>query len=184
MSFTTTYLAEIAEIALSLDCGVIGRCVELLEETKMAGGRVFVLGVGGSAANASHAVNDLRKIAWIEAYAPTDNIAELTARTNDNGWPSVFVDWLKVNHLHKRDLILVLSVGGGTQSTSQNIVQALKYAKQVAAPIIGIVGRSDGYAAQYADACIVVPVANPEHITQHAENFQLILTHLFSIMLR
>jgi len=141
---------------------------------------MIILGVGGSAANASHAVNDFRKIVGIESYAPTDNVSELTARTNDEGWSSVFVEWLKVSHLRPTDLIMVLSVGGGNLETnvSPNLVIALEYATHIGTPIIGIVGRDGGYTARVAQACVVIPTVNPDHVTPHAEAFQAVIWHL------
>ncbi len=154
--------------------------VHLIEETRKNQGRMIILGVGGSAANASHAVNDFRKIVGIESYAPTDNVSELTARTNDEGWSSVFVEWLKVSHLRPTDLIMVLSVGGGNLETnvSPNLVMALEYATHIGTPIIGIVGRDGGYTARVAQACVVIPTVNPDHVTPHAEAFQAVIWHL------
>ncbi len=181
MTFISEYLEEIAAITCAIDCDAIKRCIDLLGDTRAHGGRVFVLGVGGSAANASHAVNDLRKLANIEAYAPTDNIAELSARTNDAGWATVFHEWLRTSRLNTDDLVMVLSVGGGNveRNVSPNLVSALVYAQEVGAKIIGIVGRDDGYTARVADCCIMVPAINIERITPHSESFQSILWHLF-----
>lgn len=180
-TFSEQYLAEVSEVARNLDAKMIEKAVMLLVKTREANGRLFVLGVGGSAANASHAVNDFRKLAGIEAYAPTDNVAELTARTNDEGWNTIFESWLKTSHLNSNDAILVLSVGGGDaeKQISVNLVHALKYAQSVKAKIIGIVGRSNGYTAQVADACVVVPTVNPERVTPHSESFQAVVWHLF-----
>lgn len=180
-TFAEGYLAEAVEAVKGLDVSMIEKAVDILAETKKSGGKLFILGVGGSAANASHAVNDFRKITHIEAYAPTDNVSELTARTNDEGWESVFGSWLKISHLQSSDTILVLSVGGGNEvkNISRNIVEALKYAKSVGSRVIGIVGRADGYTAQVADACVVIPIINPEHVTPHTEAFQAIVLHLF-----
>src|SRR5256885_896308 len=157
MNFTRQYLAEVGQILLQLDADAIERVVPLLAETRASGGRLFILGVGGSAANASHAVNDFRKIVDIEAYAPTDNVSELTARTNDEGWETVFAQWLRGSRLTARDVVLVFSVGGGNvqKNVSANLVAALRYARQVGAGILGIVGRDGGYTAQVADACVV-----------------------------
>ena len=154
--------------------------VALLVETRARGGRLFILGVGGSAANASHAVNDFRKIVGLEAYAPTDNVAELTARTNDEGWASVFVGWLQTSRLRAEDLVCVFSVGGGNveHNVSPNLVAALQFARQVGTPIIGVVGRDGGYTAQVADACILVPTVNASHVTPHTEAFQAVVWHL------
>jgi D-sedoheptulose 7-phosphate isomerase len=148
--------------------------------TRSAGGRLFILGVGGSAANASHAVNDFRKIAGLEAYAPTDNVSELTARTNDEGWPTVFESWLRVSRLKPEDSLLIFSVGGGNleKNVSPNLVAALQYAKTVGAKIAGIVGRDGGHTARTADACVIVPTVNPVHTTPHAEAFQAVVWHL------
>ena len=179
-SFSAQYLSEVREVARLLDPAVIERIADLLVKTRDANGRLFILGVGGSAGNASHAVNDFRKLNGIEAYAPTDNVSELTARTNDDGWGSVFEPWLKTSHLNHKDAILVFSVGGGdaAKQISANLVTALKHAKEIGATIIGIVGKSSGYTAQVADACVVVPTVNPNHITPHSEAFQAIVWHL------
>jgi D-sedoheptulose 7-phosphate isomerase len=180
MSFTQQYLAEATQIIQQLDTQAIDRVVALLVETRAHGGRLFILGVGGSAANASHAVNDFRKIVGLEAYAPTDNVAELTARTNDEGWASVFAGWLQTSRLRANDLVCVFSVGGGNveKNVSPNLVAALQFAKQVGTPIIGVVGRDGGYTAQVADACILVPTVNSSHITPHTEAFQAVVWHL------
>ncbi|MCC6588043.1 MAG: SIS domain-containing protein [Bryobacterales bacterium] len=181
MSFTASYLAETIKVVQGLDAQTIDRCVEILADTRTNGGRLFILGVGGSAANASHAVNDFRKICGIETYAPTDNVSELTARTNDEGWAGVFDSWLKVSRLCAKDTLLVFSVGGGNleQNVSPNLVAAVNHAKSVGARITGIVGRDGGYTAQVADACVVVPVVNPTHVTPHSEAFQAVVWHLF-----
>lgn len=173
------YFSEIKEICDGLDVAEIQKTIDILAELKK-NGRLFILGVGGSAANASHAVNDFRKICGIETYAPTDNVAELTARTNDNGWDSIFVDWLKVSKLKKEDVILILSVGGGNaeKRVSVNLINALDFAKEVGCKILGIVSRDGGRTKQVADACILIPVVNAEYITPHAEAFQAILWHL------
>ncbi len=180
MEFSQQYLSETIEIIHKLDHQIIRQMVALLVETRKRSGRLFILGVGGSAANASHAVNDFRKIVGIESYAPTDNVSELTARTNDDGWDTVFVEWLKSSKLRANDLLLVLSVGGGNleKNVSPNLVSALKYAKEVAAGVIGIVGRDGGYTAQAADACVIVPTVNSENITPHVEAFQAVIWHL------
>ena len=178
--FVQQYLAEAKLIVERLDTAAIERVVDILAETRAHGGRLFILGVGGSAANASHVAADFRKIAGIEAYAPTDNIPELTARTNDEGWAGVFASWLRGSHLRADDLVLVLSVGGGNlaNNVSPNLVVALQFAKTVGARIIGIVGRDGGYTAEVADACVVVPSVNPLHVTPHAEAFQAVIWHL------
>jgi D-sedoheptulose 7-phosphate isomerase len=180
MSYTTDYIAEATQILARLDTAAIERLAALLVALRERSGRLFFLGVGGSAANASHAVNDFRKIAQIEAYTPTDNVSELTARVNDESWESVFANWLRGSHLTARDMIFVLSVGGGDleRNISPNLVRALELAKSVGATICGIVGRDGGYTAQVADACVIVPTINPETITPHAEAFQAVIWHL------
>ena len=181
MNFVAQFLAETRQIAEKLDTEAIEKAVALLVETRAKQGRLFILGVGGSAGNASHAVNDFRKITGIEAYAPTDNVSELTARTNDEGWPTIFEAWLKVSHLRAGDMLLIFSVGGGNveKNVSPNLVAALKYAKNVGAKIAGIVGRDGGYTAQVADACVKIPTINSDHITPHAEAFQAVVWHCF-----
>jgi len=178
--FASRFLAEATEIIARLDVASIEKAAGLLASTRAAGGRLFILGVGGSAANASHAVNDFRKIAGIEAYAPTDNVSELTARANDEGWASIFDSWLRTSRLQADDLLLILSVGGGNveQNVSPNLVAALKYAKSVGAKVIGVVGRDGGYTATVADACVLIPTVNPAHITPHTEAFQAVVWHL------
>ena len=180
MTFTQKFLEEVSEVVKKIDVHAVDQLVALLARTRAAGGRLFILGVGGSAGNASHAVNDFRKITGIEAYAPTDNVSELTARTNDEGWSTVFERWLRVSHLRPDDMLLVFSVGGGNleKQVSPNLVEALKYARTVGAKIGGIVGRDGGYTAQVADACVLVPVVNPAHITPHSEAFQAVIWHL------
>jgi D-sedoheptulose 7-phosphate isomerase len=180
MTFTAQYIAESIQILEQLDRAAIERIVEILAATRARGGRLFFLGVGGSAANASHAVNDFRKIAAIEAYSPTDNVSELTARTNDEGWDSVFANWLRGSRLRTEDCVFVLSVGGGNveKNVSPNIVRALAFARQTGARIIGIVGRDGGYTATVADACVIIPTVNPVHTTPHAEAFQAVVWHL------
>jgi D-sedoheptulose 7-phosphate isomerase len=180
MTFSEQFLSEAAEILKRLNTEELDRAIALLVETRKRNGRLFILGVGGSAANASHAVNDFRKITGLEAYAPTDNVSELTARTNDEGWASVFQSWLEVSRLRPEDTILVLSVGGGTleKQVSPNLVLALQFAKQQGATVIGIVGRDGGFTATVADACVIIPTVNPTHTTPHAEAFQAIVWHL------
>jgi D-sedoheptulose 7-phosphate isomerase len=180
MSFARQFLAEAGRIVEQLDPAAIDAVVGLLVDTRARRGRLFVLGVGGSAANASHAVNDFRKITGIEAYAPTDNVSELTARTNDEGWASVFEGWLRVSRLGPNDLLLVLSVGGGNaeKNVSPNLVAALQYAKGIGARVAGVVGRDGGYTAKVADACVIVPTVNPAHVTPHTEAFQAVVWHL------
>ena len=180
MSFVQEYLAEAGQVVERLDPRAIDDVIDLLADTRTRGGRLFVLGVGGSAANASHAVNDFRKIAGIEAYAPTDNVSELTARTNDEGWASVFEGWLRVSRLGPADLVLVFSVGGGNaeRNVSPNLVAALQYAKGMGARIAGVVGRDGGFTAQVANACVIIPTVNPDHVTPHTEAFQAVIWHL------
>jgi D-sedoheptulose 7-phosphate isomerase len=180
MSFVKTYLAECERVLQLLDGNSIDRVAQTLAQVRKRGGRLFILGVGGSAANASHAVNDFRKIAGFEAYAPTDNVSELTARTNDEGWNSVFKSWLAGSRLHEEDGLLVFSVGGGSleNNVSVNLITALDYAKSVGAKVVGVVGRDGGYTAKVADACVIVPTVNPAHTTPHAEAFQAVIWHL------
>ena len=180
MSYALQHLKEVSEIVEKIDVTVIEKMADLLATVKAEGGRIFFLGVGGSAGNCSHAVNDFRKIVGIECYAPTDNVSELTARTNDDGWPSVFVDWLKVSKLISRDALFILSVGGGNleKNISPNLVEAIKLAKTVGAKVTGVVGRDGGYTAQVADACVIIPTVNPDTITPHSEAFQAVVWHL------
>ena len=174
------FLADASKILTQLDTQSIEKLAGLLVALRARGGRLFFLGVGGSAANCSHAVNDFRKIAGIEAYTPVDNVSELTARTNDEGWETVFANWLKGSHLSARDMICVFSVGGGSlePSISPNLVRALQLAREVGAKIIGIVGRDGGYTAQVADACVIVPTVNAASVTPHTEAFQAVIWHL------
>jgi D-sedoheptulose 7-phosphate isomerase len=180
-SYSAQHLAETVEIIRKLEPDVLENMVDLLVNVRDSGGRLFFLGVGGSAANASHAVNDFRKIAGFECYTPTDNVSELTARTNDEGWASVFVEWLKGSRLQSRDALMVFSVGGGNleENVSPNLVLALRYAKETGASIFGIIGRDGGYTAKVADACCVVPTVNSQNVTPHSEAFQAIIWHLF-----
>ena len=180
MNHSQQFLSEARQIIDQIDPDITERMVSLIDQARQLHGRLFILGVGGSAANASHAVNDFRKIVGIEAYAPTDNVSELTARTNDEGWQSVFVEWLKVSRLQANDLILVLSVGGGSleKNVSPNLVTALQFALEIGTTIIGIVGRDGGYTAKVANACLIIPTINPDHITPHAEAFQAVVWHL------
>jgi|ERR1043165_3655953 D-sedoheptulose 7-phosphate isomerase len=180
MSFAQEFLAEVQQVAAELSTEQIERSAAILAATRANGGRLFILGVGGSAGNASHAVNDFRKIVGIEAYAPTDNVSELTARANDEGWPTIFEAWLKTSRLTAKDALLIFSVGGGNleKNVSPNLVTALQYAKQIGAKVVGIVGRDGGYTAKVADACVLVPVVNPAHITPHSEAFQAVVWHL------
>lgn len=180
MSFARQFLDEVQKVTAQLDADAIERVVEELARVHERGGRLFILGVGGSAANASHAVNDFRKICGFECYAPTDNVSELTARTNDEGWASVFTEWLKGSRLGAKDGLLIFSVGGGNleKNVSPNLVSAIQLAKQVGASVMGIVGRDGGYTAKEATACVVVPTVNPEHVTPHSEAFQAVVWHL------
>lgn len=180
MNHIERYLGEAQKIIESIDQSALQEIVKSLIELRQQGGRLFFLGVGGGAANASHAVNDFRKICGIEAYTPTDNVSELTARTNDNGWQSVFIDWLKGSQLRKNDGIFVLSVGGGDleKNISANLVKALDYAREVGARIFGVVGRDGGYTAKVANACLIVPTVNSETVTPHTESFQSVILHL------
>lgn len=180
MSHAQTYLAEATDIISKIDADAIERMAEALDRLRASEGRLFFLGVGGSAGNCSHAVNDFRKIVGIESYAPTDNVSELTARTNDEGWETVFVEWLKGSRLTERDALFVFSVGGGNleKNISPNLVRALEYAKQKKATVFGIVGRDGGYTAQVGDFVVIVPIVNPDHITPHSEAFQAVIWHL------
>lgn len=180
MSHAQTYLAEATDIISKIDADAIERMAEALDRLRASDGRLFFLGVGGSAGNCSHAVNDFRKIVGIESYAPTDNVSELTARTNDEGWETVFVEWLKGSRLTEKDALFVFSVGGGNleKNISPNLVRALEYAKQKKATVFGIVGRDGGYTAQVGDFVVIVPIVNSDHITPHSEAFQAVIWHL------
>lgn len=180
MSYALQHLKEASEIIQKMDVAAIEKMADMLATVKLEGGRIFFLGVGGSAGNCSHAVNDFRKIVGIESYAPTDNVSELTARTNDEGWASVFVEWLKTSKLQARDALFIFSVGGGNleKNISPNLVEAIKLAKTVGAKVTGVVGRDGGYTAQMADVCLIVPTVNPETITPHSEAFQAVVWHL------
>src|SRR5277367_5836514 len=179
-AYTTQYLEEVNKIAAMLDPAKIDRMIQLLRGVREGGGRLFILGVGGSAGNAGHAVNDFRKICGMEAYAPTDNVSELTARTNDEGWATVFSEWLKGSRINAKDGLLIFSVGGGNleKNVSPNLVSAIQLAKKVGASVIGIVGRDGGFTAKEATACVIVPTVNPTHVTPHSEAFQGIVWHL------
>ena len=181
MNYSEQHLQETARIVSQLDPALCEKAVDLLAEVRARGGRLFILGVGGSAANASHAVNDFRKIAGLECYAPTDNVSELTARTNDEGWSTVFAEWLKGSRLNEKDALLILSVGGGNveKNVSPNLVAALQLAKERGASVLGIVGRDGGYTAQVADVTILIPTVNPDNTTPHSEAFQAVVWHLF-----
>ncbi len=180
MSYSQQHLDESIQITSAINVETIEAMVQLLKKVKEARGRVFFLGVGGSAANAGHAVNDFRKLAGIESYAPTDNVAELTARTNDEGWPTVFSGWLKVSNLNANDCLFILSVGGGDKErgVSANLCEAIDFGKSVGAKITGIVGRDGGYTAKNADVCLVVPIVNSATVTPHSESFQVVIWHL------
>jgi len=180
MPHIENYLDEVHQIVNGLDVNIIESIINQLVELRKNGGRVFFIGVGGGAGNATHAANDFRKIAGIEAYTPTDNVSELTARVNDEGWRSVFVNWLKVSKLSSNDGVFVFSVGGGNEekNISANIVDALKYAKEMRTKIFGIVGRDGGYTAKVADACIIIPMISSDTVTVHTESFQAVLWHL------
>ena len=180
MSYSEQHMKEAAEIINKIDLEAIEKIADLLAELKNEGGRIFFLGVGGSAGNCSHAVNDFRKIVGIESYAPTDNVSELTARTNDDGWETVFSGWLKVSKLNQNDCLFILSVGGGNKerNVSPNLIEAVDLAKEVGARITGIVGRDGGYTAQNADVCLVVPTVNTATVTPHSESFQTVIWHL------
>lgn len=180
MSYTTDYLSEASQILEKLDVEAIDRIVNFLVALRERGGRLFFMGVGGGAGHASHAVCDFRKIAGIEAYTPTDNVPELTARVNDDGWETVFVNWLEGSRLNGNDMVFVFSVGGGDleRNISPNLVRALQYAQDVGAAICGVVGRDGGYTAQVADACVIIPTVNPETVTPHTESFQAVIWHL------
>lgn len=180
MSYISEYLTEAMSIAAQLDTGSIEKILHNLVDLRERGGRLFVLGIGGGAGHASHAVSDFRKIAGIEAYTPVDNVSELTARINDDSWETVFVEWLKGSRLSINDMVLVFSVGGGdlSRNVSPNLVRALEYARQVGARICGVLGRDGGYTAQVADACVIVPTVNPDTVTPHTESFQALIWHL------
>jgi D-sedoheptulose 7-phosphate isomerase len=179
-TFADDFLHESRAIIDALDPQTVEAVAEKLAAARDAGGRLFILGVGGSAGNASHAVNDFRKLAAFEAYAPTDNVSELTARVNDEGWATVFVEWLRVSRLRPADALLILSVGGGDleRNVSPNLVRALQYARGIGSTIVGIVGRDGGFTAQVADACVIIPTVNPQHVTPHSEAFQAVVWHL------
>jgi D-sedoheptulose 7-phosphate isomerase len=178
--FIPKFFSEVGQVSRSINYADVEQLVDELVNVRERHGRLFFLGVGGGAGNAAHAVNDFRKIAGIEAYAPTDNVSELTARTNDNGWHTVFADWLKTSRLSSNDAVFVLSVGGGNKdkNISANIVEALEYASQTGATILGIVGRDGGFTAKTADACVVIPTVSPENVTAHTESFQAVVWHL------
>jgi len=177
--FTKNYYSEVAAVARSIDQTTVDRMIDILVDTRARGGRLFILGVGGGAGHAGHAVNDFRKICGMEAYAPTDNVSELTARVNDDGWSTVFANWLRGSRIRDNDVVMVFSVGGGNaeRGISINIVEALKLAKSAGARIVGVVGRDGGYTRQVADACVVVPTVNSANVTPHTEAFQAVVWH-------
>lgn len=177
-NYIENYLEETKRIAESISVEEVNKMAQVIGELRNTDGRLFILGVGGSAANASHAVNDFRKLCRIETYAPTDNISELSARTNDEGWDTTFVEWLNVSKVSAKDVILVLSVGGGSEKASLNIVNALKLAKERGSKVVSIVSRDGGYSKQVSDACVLVPVVDDKRITPHAEGWQGVIWHL------
>ena len=180
MTYTEEYLYEAADIARQIDRAAIDKIVDCLVQTREQGGRLFILGVGGGAGNASHAVCDFRKLGGLEAYSPSDNVSELTARTNDDGWDSTYANWLRGSRINSKDAVMVFSVGGGDaeRNISNNLVCALKCAKEAGAKVCGVVGRNGGYTAQVADACVLVRVSNPATVTPHTEAFQAVVWHL------
>ncbi len=180
MSYAKQHLDEAVEIIHQIDTNAIEKMADLMAGVKQAGGRIFFLGVGGSAGNCGHAVNDFRKIVGIESYAPTDNVSELTARTNDEGWHTIFSEWLKISKLTAKDALFIFSVGGGNleKNISPNLVEALKYGKEIGCKVMGVVGRDGGYTAKVADACVIIPTVNPENVTPHSEAFQAVVWHL------
>ena len=180
MIYSDAHLSELIEIIKKIETKQIEKMVELILNVRNEKGRIFFLGVGGSAGNCSHAVNDFRKIIGVESYAPTDNVSELTARTNDEGWSTIFSEWLKVSNLNSKDLIFVFSVGGGNleKNISPNIVEALKYGKLIGCKLVGVVGRDGGYTSKVADVCVIIPTVNEKTITPHTEAFQAVVWHL------
>ena len=180
MIYSNLHLSEAIEIIKKIETKQIEKMVELILNVRNEKGRIFFLGIGGSAGNCSHAVNDFRKIIGVESYAPTDNVSELTARTNDEGWSTIFSEWLKVSNLNTKDLIFVFSVGGGNieKNISPNLVEALKYGKSIGCKLVGVVGRDGGYTSKVADACVIIPTVNENTITPHTEAFQAVVWHL------
>jgi len=181
VNFSQQFIAEVQQVVAQLNVDAIEKCADELAKIRERGGRLFILGVGGSAGNAGHAVNDFRKICGFEAYAPTDNVSELTARTNDEGWATIFSEWLKGSRLGAKDGLLIFSVGGGNleKNVSPNLVSAVQLAKKAGASVIGVVGRDGGYTAREATACVIIPTVNPTHVTPHSEAFQAVVWHLF-----
>src|SRR5580765_896808 len=180
MSFAKEFLTEVQQVTAQLNADAVEKCADELAKVRERGGRLFILGVGGSAGNASHAVNDFRKICGFEAYAPTDNVSELTARTNDEGWATIFAEWLKGSRLNAKDGLLIFSVGGGKleKNVSPNLVSAIQLAKSAGAAVVVVVARDGGYTAKEANACVIVPTVNPDHVTPHSEAFQAVIWHL------
>jgi len=180
MSFATQFLDEVQKVTAQINHDAVEKMADELARVRERGGRLFILGVGGSAGNAGHAVNDFRKICGFEAYAPTDNVSELTARTNDEGWATIFSEWLKGSRLNAKDGLLIFSVGGGNleKNVSPNLVSAIQLAKSAGASVVGVVGRDGGYTAKEANACVIVPTVNPDHVTPHSEAFQAVIWHL------
>ena len=180
MIYSDLHLSEATEVIKKIETKQIEKIVDLILNVRNEKGRIFFLGVGGSASNCSHAVNDFRKIIGVESYAPTDNVSELTARTNDEGWSTIFSEWLKISNLNSKDLIFVFSVGGGNieENISPNLVEALKYGKLIGCKLTGVVGRDGGYTAKVADACVIIPTVNEKTITPHTEAFQAVIWHL------
>lgn len=178
--YIKTYLAEVKTIVDKIDHNSINKMIEILKGVRDEKGRLFIIGIGGGAGHASHAVNDFRKLAAIETYTPVDNVAELTARANDDGFHTIFSNWLLGSSLNKKDAVMVFSVGGGNaeKNISANIVEALKFAKSIGAKVVGVVGRDGGYTAQIADACVVIPTVNAANVTPHTESFQAVIWHL------
>lgn len=180
MSHTDEYFADAVSILKQIDKSAVEKMIKIILSIRESKGRLFFIGVGGSAGNCSHAVNDFRKIGGIESYSPVDNVSELTARTNDEGWHTVFAEWLKTSRLNEKDGVVVFSVGGGDKekNISANLVYALEYAKAQKAKIMGVVGRNGGFTAKTADACVIIPTVNPNTVTPHAEAFQGLIWHL------
>ncbi len=178
--FTKKYIKESINILNKIDVNKLEKIISVISKVRKNKGRIFFLGVGGSAANASHAVNDFRKLACIESYAPTDNVSELTARTNDEGWKTVFKEWLKISKLNKKDLIFIFSVGGGNKKkkVSENLIEAINYAKKIGCDICGVVGKNGGYTNKATKFCLRIPSENPKLITPHTEGFQALIWHL------
>ncbi len=178
--YVDLYMREVVEITNKIDKKQIDKMINILSDVADKNGRIFFIGVGGGAGNATHAVNDFRKIANIESYAPTDNVSELTARINDDGWESAYTKWLQVSNLNNKDVLFIFSVGGGNieKNVSANIVESIKLAEKKQARVIGVVGRDGGYTGEISDACVIIPTVNPETVTPHTEAFQAVIWHL------